>query len=243
MKVTYLGHSGFSVEWENCFWIFDYEEGQLPEFPEGKQGLVFVSHKHGDHFNPEIFRWREKYPGIEYILDRGIYLNHRIKELYRLTEWDLQQIREIQARQTYSLEDGRGGQITLKTLKSTDCGVAFLLEYQGRRLYHAGDLNWWLWEGESKQSANNMTASFRRELEQLKGIKLDAAFVPLDPRQGKNAYLGLDALMGTAQVERVFPMHFWNDYSIIGKMKAQPCAEAYRDRIVEIQEQGQSWEI
>ena len=243
MKVTYLCHSGFSVEWENCFWVFDYHEGELPEFPVKKQGLVFVSHKHGDHFNPEIFRWRERYPGIEYILDKGIYLNRSIKERYRLSDWDLQQIQVAGARQNYELRDGQGNAIRLRTLKSTDCGVAFLLEYQGKCIYHAGDLNWWLWEGESKQSANNMTANFLREMEELSGVDIDVAFVPLDPRQGKDAWLGMDALMRHAHVKRAFPMHFWNDYTIIDRMKEQPCAGEYGDRIVEIEYSGQSWEI
>ena len=243
MEVIYLGHSGFLLKWQHCDWLFDYYEGTLPRGDGQKPLFVFVSHKHQDHFNPEIFRWRELCPGIEYILDKGVYLNRSLKERYRLTEWDLQQIQAVGARQSYELEDGQGEVIRLRTLKSTDCGVAFLLEYQGKRVYHAGDLNWWLWEGESKQSANNMTANFLREMEELSGLEIDAAFVPLDPRQGKDAWLGMDALMGRAEVKRVFPMHFWNDYSIIGKMKEQPCAREYRERIVEIERPGQSWEI
>ena len=80
-------------------------------------------------------------------------------------------------------------------------------------------------------------------MEELSGVDIDVAFVPLDPRQGKDAWLGMDALMRHAHVKRVFPMHFWNDYTIINRMKEQPCAQEYGDRIVEIECSGQSWEI
>lgn len=53
MKVTYLNHSGFLLEWEDCFWIFDYYRGALPQLSPQKPVFVFCSHSHGDHFNPD----------------------------------------------------------------------------------------------------------------------------------------------------------------------------------------------
>ena len=35
--------------------------------------------------------------------------------------------------------------------KSTDECVAFLIETEGKWIYHAGDLNNWVWDGEPKQ--------------------------------------------------------------------------------------------
>ena len=32
MNVTYINHSGFIVETESCYIIFDYFNGELPEF-------------------------------------------------------------------------------------------------------------------------------------------------------------------------------------------------------------------
>ena len=31
----------------------------------------------------------------------------------------------------------------ITTFESTDIGVAYLVEIDGRLIYHAGDLNWW----------------------------------------------------------------------------------------------------
>lgn len=51
MRVTYIGHSGFSVELESHILLFDYYEGTMPEFDPAKKLLVFASHSHPDHFN------------------------------------------------------------------------------------------------------------------------------------------------------------------------------------------------
>lgn len=51
MKVTYIHHSSFLVETDENYFLFDYFEGELPEFKEDKPLLVFASHRHGDHFH------------------------------------------------------------------------------------------------------------------------------------------------------------------------------------------------
>lgn len=39
-------------------------------------------------------------------------------------------------------------------------------------------------------------------------------------------------------------MHFWDDYTVIPRLKALPESAGYRDRVVELREQNQifSWE-
>ena len=54
MKVTYLNHSGFLLELEDCYIVFDYYRGELPPLNTKKEVLVFCSHVHGDHYNPKI---------------------------------------------------------------------------------------------------------------------------------------------------------------------------------------------
>ena len=77
MKVTYIGHSGFLLEWENCVWLFDYYRGEIPYVSPKKKVLVFVSHSHGDHFNPQIFERFADYPQVEYILASEV--RHKVK--------------------------------------------------------------------------------------------------------------------------------------------------------------------
>ena len=61
MKITYIGHSGFSVELESHILLFDYYEGTMPEFDPAKKLLVFASHSHPDHFNREILKLADVY--------------------------------------------------------------------------------------------------------------------------------------------------------------------------------------
>ena len=55
MKVTYLNHSGFLLELEDCYIIFDYYRGELPLLNKEKEVFVFCSHVHADHYNPKVF--------------------------------------------------------------------------------------------------------------------------------------------------------------------------------------------
>ena len=72
MRVTYIGHSGFSVELESHILLFDYYEGTMPEFDPAKKLLVFASHSHPDHFNREILKLADVYPDVEYIFPKDI---------------------------------------------------------------------------------------------------------------------------------------------------------------------------
>ena len=94
----------------------------------------------------------------------------------------------------YELADGTGRPIRLTTLTSTDEGVAFLLDYLGKRIYHAGDLNHWVWKGEPEEYNKAMTQAFREQMDRLEGLVIDLAFAPLDPRQEEYYYLGLEGL-------------------------------------------------
>ncbi len=83
----------------------------------------------------------------------------------------------------------------LTTFKSTDLGVAFLIEDQEKIIFHAGDLNDWVWEGESTSYNEQMTMDYRKQIhllsEKLNHRNIDAAFVVLDPRQEKDYDRGI----------------------------------------------------
>ena len=54
IKVTYLDHSGFLVELEDAYFLFDYYKGRLPQIDLEKKMFVFVSHVHHDHYRKDI---------------------------------------------------------------------------------------------------------------------------------------------------------------------------------------------
>ncbi len=243
MKVTYIHHSSFLVELEHIALLFDYFEGELPalgtEQGREKPLFVFASHRHGDHFSPVIFKLGGRYQQVRYILSDDISLGQTPEALREKIVW-------MGPGETRSLEAAFPGgteQLMIRTLRSTDEGVAFLIQAEGRTIYHAGDLNDWVWEGEPEEENRQMSLRYRTELEKLKGIPIDLAFMLLDPRQEQDSALGMDEFMRCADARVVFPMHFWGDFGVTKRFRALPCAREYRDRIREIEREGQSFQV
>lgn len=81
--IWHLGHAGWAIKTKNHLLIFDYvsafRSGKTPENPSLEKGyidpaeikdcsvFVFVSHGHGDHFDPAIFEWEKSVSNIRYI--------------------------------------------------------------------------------------------------------------------------------------------------------------------------------
>ena len=225
LEVRCLGHSGFTAAAGNSFLVFDYFTGPLPEIPvreEGEAGrtFVFVSHSHPDHFNPEIFRLRERDPSVTFILSSDIYRD--IPEKHGVHD-------AVFVGPDETIEPDP--KVRIRTLRSTDAGVAFLVKAGGRNIYHAGDLNLWLWDGMTEPEAYAMTAAFRDAVGKLRPYSIDLAFIPLDTRQGIYSFLGLDYCMRTLKIRNAVPMHFFGTSKIVRTLMNDPVSSPYRDRI------------
>ena len=227
MQVTYLGHSGFLVEVEDAFFLFDYYQGELPKMDPGKTLFVCVSHVHYDHYNPQIFQLQEKMPDIQFLLSDDI-----------LDVRETEQVRQLSPKMTLEIKGAR-----IQTLPSTDEGIAFLISYQGHVIYHAGDLNWWHWEGESEEYNRQMKEAYQSALLQLPDTRIDVAFVPVDLRLGTQYVWGVDYFMRHTDTARVFPMHFWGNYDVFSRLLEEPCTREYRKKIVPIEKEGQKFDI
>ena len=59
--------------------------------------------------------------------------------------------------------------IEIETLRSNDMGVAFLVKVEGKTIYHAGDLNWWHWNGEPEEDNEYYKKTFQDEMKYLEG--------------------------------------------------------------------------
>ena len=205
MKVTYMHHSGFLVETDRNYYLFDYETGTIPEMNPEKPVLVLSSHSHGDHYHPEIFSLLEarSMQQIRAVLSDDIEVPAGVHAL------------SVSPGQEYNL----GPQQKLTTFRSTDLGVAFLIEDEQELIYHAGDLNDWVWEEETDEYNAQMTADYRREImilsEWLNHRPIDVAFVVLDPRQERDYDRGMCFFLENIPAKKVYPMHYWNDPSVI----------------------------
>ena len=234
MRITYIRHSAFLVELEDIVCLFDYAEGNLPEIARDKRLCVFASHHHSDHFNPEIFTRFADHPRCTFILSDDIRtVPAGEKAPVVRTGPDCRRI----------FPGGKRGAMSVSTIGSTDCGVAFVVNYAGKTVYHAGDLHWWAWPDDTPEEERDMKNGYFAEIAKLNGVRLDAAFLPLDPRLGANYWMGFDAMMRSADIRKAFPMHMWEKYEYISKLKAMSVSEAYRGRIADITAPGQVFEI
>ena len=231
MKITYLDHSGFAVDLGDKLLIFDYYSGELPAGTSDRKLYVFSSHAHYDHFQKKIFTWsRDR--DVTYILSKDIRKNAAAKNAPG------EGVYYLAPRQELTL-DG----LSVRTLRSTDAGVAFLVETEGKTIYHAGDLNWWHWEEESRVYNEMMKRNYRYEIGKIEGQAIDVAFVPLDPRQEEQYYWGMDYFMKHTDTKVVFPMHMWGHYEVWERLMENPEASSYRDKVMRITKAPQEFEI
>lgn len=206
MNVTYYHHSGFSAALDGALLVFDYwlgENGELPEekritpafLQQFREIVVFISHEHPDHMDPEVFEWR-KYAPVTYIVAADMPIGTRGK---RMAPGDALQVSQ---------------RIRVQAFESTDLGVSFLVDVDGVRLFHAGDLNFWHWREESTvKEIDEADEAFRAAVEPIAKASaekpIDLAFFPVDPRQGRLFDAGANYFILTVKPRLLMPMHFW----------------------------------
>lgn len=229
-EIRYLYNSGFTLKTDRHFFIFDYyldspkgcglEKGVIdPEEIKDLDVVVFVSHSHPDHYNPRIFSWRKTVGKIRYVLSDDIKTSEDVIRVAPGQEYDL-------------------GDLSVRTLDSTDIGVAFLIQADSLCIYHAGDLNDWYWNGEPDSDNRGMTRRYREQIDTLKGEAIDIAFVPADPRLEEHALRGLDYFMRTVGAELAVPMHFSENTAVFEELKTDSRTKSYRGRIAFFTQRG-----
>lgn len=135
MKLTYIFHSGFVLETERCVLVFDYwmdPAGVMAGYiGTQKPVYVFSSHFHEDHFTKEIFKWKERIPCITYILSKDILKRRRASR----------EDADVWMAKGSTWEDEN---LSVIATGSNDSGVSWIVEVDGKRIFHAGDLcNWY----------------------------------------------------------------------------------------------------
>lgn len=207
MKLTYIYHSGYAIEGRDCTLIIDYfkdsengyVERSLPLLP-GKL-YVLSSHWHPDHFSRKVLEWRKIRPDTEYIFSKDI-LKKKLaipEEAVFLLKGDIWQDENVR----------------IEAFGSTDVGISFLIEAEGKKIFHAGDLNNWHWDEESTpEEIQAAERHFLKELNTLatKTNRLDLAMFPVDCRLGKNYMRGPEQFVDTIHTTFFAPMHFGETY-------------------------------
>ena len=142
-------------------------------------------------------------------------------------------------RAKYEIEGG----VQVETLRSTDAGVAFYVQTNGISVFHAGDLNDWSFEGADDLTSWKMRREFQSEIKRLANKDINIAFVPMDPRLGKNQWNAMDFFLEHTEAECVFPMHMWQDYSGIETYIRHQKNTKLAEKVVVISQENEEFDI
>lgn len=241
MKLDYIYHSGFAIEAEGVTVIIDYYKdssedepgkGIVHDYLLEKPGALYVlsSHFHPDHFNREVLSWKAKRPDIRYIFSKDI-LKHRRASAEDATYINKGDVYEDDA-------------IRIEAFGSTDVGISFLIDLQGVRLFHAGDLNNWHWSEESTpQEIRKAEGDFLAEVKLLQQTapQVDVTMFPVDDRMGKDYMRGAEQFVERIKTTIFAPMHFSENYQ--GGNAFRAFAENHGCRFLTISHRGQSFEL
>ena len=240
MRVTYIYHSCYLIEFGSFSVIFDFYKDALREdgtawvnhYLLGREEDLYVlcTHSHSDHFNPEILNWKEQKTNITYIF------SHELLSSGKSAGADAVYLRKG--------ELYRDHRIWLKAFGSTDEGGSFLLEWDNLRIFHAGDLNNWHWNQEvGKEEALTYENNFLCELELLaeQSERLDLAMFPVDPRLGADYMRGAEQLVTRIQTRYFLPMHFGEQYEKANRFST--VAERFGVICLPLTQPGQSYDL
>lgn len=219
VTVEHIFHSGFTVETENFYLIFDYYNGDISL--KNKKTIVFSTHSHGDHFNPLILGWKDMKENISYILSSDIDVEKEDEKIHIMEPYEELELDNVK----------------IKAFGSTDMGVSFLVNVDNITIFHAGDLNWWYWEEDTPKEKVDMEKAFKEEISKIKDFNVDIAFFPVDPRLGNAFSLGGEYFINEVNPKYFIPMHFGDKFNttkeFIHKMKGSTCV------IVELNKKNQ----
>jgi len=206
MQIYFLHHSAVCVVMDEALLVFDYFMGNLgdgmasgsisdEEIQSAKRVYVFVSHSHGDHFSRIVFDWEKLSRNVTYLVDDTVSYPHESA---------------VKMSRGETFDDGY---LHAMEFGSTDIGGSFYVECEGKRLFHAGDLNYWHWrdEGDANYS-RQMQLHFDREMKYLRANvqDIDFAFFPVDKRQGSGYDEGADMFIDMMKPVSFIPIHFVN---------------------------------
>lgn len=197
MNIFFLNHSGFALEDEKRIYIFDYNEdpqGHVKRLAkEGKPLWFFVTHVHGDHFNPLILKFAS--PTTKYFYHSDVKPGTICQS----------ESHSMQVGDTLTIEG-----VHIQMYGSTDEGGSFLVKTEGESIFHSGDLNWWHWLGDTKENNDEAKANFKRELARLNYLEADYVFFPVDARLEEAREWGVLEFLRVAKVNKLLvPMHYF----------------------------------
>lgn len=212
ITVSYIFHSGFVVETNKEVFVFDYYRDPtniINSIEPNNRPIYFISsHRHPDHFVPEIFNLGKRFDNANYLL------SHEIKQCAafrrHVSKEDASKATFLYRGDCWSDND-----VKITACPSTDIGISTCVQTDDITIFHAGDLNFWHFEEErSEREVKMARGQFEAALRDIKNLgfnEFDIAMFPIDFRQGKHSELGAKIFLREFKVKHFFPMHFWDN--------------------------------
>ena len=201
MEIVYLLNSGFMIKDEQTLILIDdYDDPEkIVDRVIAKEIFenlyILVSHAHFDHFGTHIRAYAPQ--TSRYIFSNDIKHTKRIK----MFPADL-----VTFMKKYSFWEGDG--IKISTYDSTDVGLSFLIETAtGKKIFHAGDFNWWHWENDTPEQKKLAEKTFKKQLKKMQNLEVDVAFFPVDGRLGEAQEKGVTESVKQVEVKDLVAMH------------------------------------
>ena len=241
MKLTYILHSSFLLETEDCTMLFDHYRGNCPVIDAKKPLYIFVSHSHDDHYSKRIYAIAQDYldadgVGVTFVLSKDVPVKHLSLDDARVASCRLK-----------PHDKWKDDLLSVFTLKSNDLGLAFSIHVKNgahfANIFFAGDLNAWNWDGDEEDMA--LIRIYHKELSLIKDMTYDLALLPLDPRLKENMMQGITDFFDVCgcNTMHIAPMHCWGDYAIIERAREAKDRYPYMERLLVIRREGDVFEL
>lgn len=204
---------------------------------QGYELHVFVSHIHHDHYVKSIFKYLPYIHSVWYHEDVPILRDacqqaqeivssnktddasnvivNRIKKGCLTEDQSISEdfLTEELVQQVFSLHSMVVGdtleadRLTVTMFGSTDEGGSFLVDTGTHRIFHAGDLNWWHWSGDTPENIAEAKALKEKEFAPLTGLSVDIMMFPVDARLEVAREWGALEVLGMMNAKLFIPMH------------------------------------
>ena len=204
---------------------------------QGYELHVFISHVHGDHYVKSIFKYLRYIHSVWYHEDVPALRDacQQVQEIVRSDKTDEashvivnrikrggltedqsmleDHLTEDLVQQVFSLHSMAVGDtleadgLTVSMFGSTDAGGSFLVDTGMHRIFHAGDLNWWHWSGDTPENIAEAKALKEKEFAPLTGLSVDIMMFPVDARLEVAREWGALEVLGMMKTKLFIPMH------------------------------------
>ena len=221
-KVTHIWHDCFLVETPVVNLVFDYwldsdgEARAVPHFLDcldrHRPLLVFVSHFHKDHYNPDIFGWTRLFADVRFVVSGDVWkrMRHIVSatSVYKGPKVEPALVTVLHANQCAEVGASR-----VTAFPTTDVGNAYGVEVCDQLIFHAGDLNLWAWRDDStpeevRKAEGDYHACLRDIKAAIGNRTIDYCFFPIDSRIGSGYDEGARIFLRTFHVDHFFAMHY-----------------------------------